>query len=166
MSSSANGVRAERQLYKIVRGSYSRREGDQKSFVDPETQRLTRRKSQPFVHYSARTTRNPNARDEVFMTDAEARAFGLHNLQRLHRGDNNTELPSGSVEELMERQLPADKAARIAMLIEEGNLIRKNRQLDAWRKRVFEAEVLTTELPNKRLDVVAALQHAGQQLGE
>lgn len=159
--SETNGTKAtqsDRRLYKIIRGSYSRREGFEKPHIDPETKRPTRRKSQPFAHYAARTTRNPDARDEVYMTDPEARAFGRHNLRELYRGNVQTDTVI-DVDELLKRELPTeDKHRVVEMLLEEGQLIKKRRQLDTWRDRVFQSELFDKELPNKRLEIVEWLQ--------
>jgi len=154
--------RTQRKLYKMLRGSYSRREGLDQPFVDPETNRPTKRRSKPFVHYAARTQRNPDAKDEVYLTDAEARAFGRHNLRSITpRDTRQKEVEEGVVEQMLERELPDDRTEKITMLIEEGQLIRKNSLLKLWRKRVFEAQIFDTELPTKRLDILDLLNQAG-----
>jgi len=152
----------QRRLYKMLRGSYSRREGFDQPFIDPETQKPTKRRSKPFVHYAARTQRNPDAKDEVYLTDAEARAFGRQNLREIIARDaRQQDVEEGVIEEMLERELPDDLHQKISMLIEEGQLIKKNSLLKLWRKRVFEAQIFTTELPTKRLDILDLLNQAG-----
>jgi len=152
----------QRRLYKMLRGSYSRREGFDQPFVDPESGKTTKRRSKPFVHYAARTQRNPDAKDEVYLTDAEARAFGRHNLREiLARDARPKEVEEGVIEQMLERELPDDRHEKITMLIEEGQLIRKNSLLKVWRRRVFEAQLFDTELPTKRLDILDLLNQAG-----
>ena len=152
----------QRRLYKMLRGSYSRREGFDQPFIDPETQKPTKRRSKPFVHYAARTQRNPDAKDEVYLTDAEARAFGRQNLREIIARDaRQQDVEEGVIEEMLERELPDDLHQKISMLIEEGQLIRKNSLLKVWRRRVFEAQLFDTELPTKRLDILDLLNQAG-----
>lgn len=153
--------KGERRLYRILRGSYSRREGDKQPHVDPESGKSTKRQVRPFVHYGARTQRNPTARDEVYMSDAEARAFGLHHLQSITPRDvrtRDTPMDQDTLEEMLSRDLPEDTKGKINMLIEEGQLIRKGSLLKVWRQRVFTAELLDVEVPSRRQDVLDLLQ--------
>lgn len=152
----------QKRLYKMLRGSYSRREGFDQPFVDPESGKTTKRRSKPFVHYAARTQRNPDAKDEVYLTDAEARAFGRHNLRAITPRDAKPkDVEEGLIEQMLERELPENRAEKITMLIEEGQLIKKNALLKLWRRRVFEAGIFDTELPTKRLDILDLLNQAG-----
>lgn len=72
------------QTYRIKRGSITLRHGPE--VKDVNSGKMVR----AHVTYQAKTAGSTDARDEVQLTDEQARKFGLNRLQRLHRGDNRT----------------------------------------------------------------------------
>jgi hypothetical protein len=66
----------ERKPYRLVRGHYSRRDGEPVTRRDNESGAPLGGKTRPYVHYQSKTTDNPHARDEVMLTDREAAALG------------------------------------------------------------------------------------------
>ena len=155
-----------RHPYKILRGSISRREGDVQRARDNETGQPTKRKVRPFVHYTAKTNRDPQARDEIMLTEREFEALGgKTKLRRLVQGNvvTETEDSVSSAEEPSARpvELSPDRAVRITQLIDEGQTIRGPGELKKWRERVLQAGVLTGEVPSRRQDLLDALHQAG-----
>lgn len=140
-----------RKPYRILRGAISRREGDAQSFIDPETGVRTKRKSQSFVHYSAKTPRNPGARDEIMLTPEEARRLTLSGMVL-------KELASSTIKSsLVVPDKPSIDRDVILSLIEEGQSVRGAKNIAQWREKVFKAGVIDSELPTRRQDLLDVL---------
>lgn len=158
---------AERHLYRILRGQYSRREGNPITHIDPDTNQPTRRKSKPFVHYAARTKENPDAKDEIMLTAVEAARYGMARLKKLHRRD----IKLNEADAAMEQEGPPaeDFAGRSRMdnvvsLIRIGEGVHGQRAISEWKRQVLAASVLTGPMPKSRDEVLQALRAVEQEL--
>lgn len=149
----------ERKPYRIIRGSLSRRDGPSIAPKD-EHGRLIEgaRTRRSFVHYMAKTEANPDARDEVELTDEEARAFGLARLTRLVRRNNVTieEAPSEEVADVSSLS-DDDFSANVTALLKEANSITGMAETAEFRRKVERAGVLS-QVPKRKADLIAALQ--------
>lgn len=151
-----------RRPYRIIRGQYSRREGSATTMVDPETNKpIPGRKSRKFVHYMARTPDNPNARDEIELSDSEARAFGLNKLQRLIRHDvktGSTPEDIGTVQAAANPFEGKDKKTVVEELLKAISGISGEKQLRDFKELVHNARVLTKPMPRSREALADALR--------
>ena len=142
----------ERRPYRLVRGHYSRREGDQVIIRDNETDQKTRLKAQPFVHYQAQTAENPRARNELMLTDREAEALKGRILplfrMNVRTGKDEPHDPQG------------EKTKSIEELIAIGMAVSGTKSLNDFRAMVLKAGYLKTmrTLPSKKHDLIAALK--------
>lgn len=150
----------ERKLYRITRGSLSRRDGKPVTPVDEHGNKIEGAQRRPsFVHYAARTPANPNAIDEVMLTDDEARAFGLSRLQRILRRNNVVieEAPTREADELDTAESDDDLSTRIAELLAESETVTGMAETAAFRRKVELAGVLK-DVPKRKAEIVTALR--------
>ena len=159
MAQQQNSTEATRRPYRILRGQYSRREGPPVVHIDPETNQPTRRKSRPFVHYSARTKDNADAKDEIMLTDAEARAYGMGRLKRLTQRDISTADEPGDSSPMPAAELESrPKVDIVASLIKIGEGVHGIRAIGEWKRSVMDARVLSGPLPKTRDEVLETLR--------
>ena len=139
-----------RMCYQIVRGSYSRREGDPVVMRDDKGNAI--KKSRQFVCYSPKTVLNPSAKDEIMLTASEARAFGLHKLKGplLGRGAATSQLA-----EPVSVSAPAADS-NIEQLIRDGQEATSVKKKREFRKAVIEADLLD-EVPEDHDAILGAL---------
>ncbi|MGE0366940.1 MAG: hypothetical protein AB7Q00_14530 [Phycisphaerales bacterium] len=150
-------VDTSRKLYKIVKGTYSRRDGEPVQVKDPRTGEVIKDangkalRKRAHVIYQAKSSTNPHARDEIYMTDVEAFRFGLHRLKQL---------VSSNVQTLDVENAASDEEDAqpeiIAALIEEGNVAAGPKAVKAWKEKVAKSKVLN-KVPDRKGDILEAL---------
>lgn len=154
----------ERRPYRIIRGSLSRRDGAVVYPMDEHGRRIENAKPKKgFVHYSAKTQANPDARDEVELTDAEALAFGLTRLQRISRRNIITETPDDApIKPISTTAIVSandeDFLGMVNKLIVMGNKATGMAEATEFRKRVENSGVLT-DVPKRKADIIEALKN-------
>lgn len=127
----------ERNPYRIKKGQFARQEeGD-------------------YRFYGAKVPGNMDAKDEVDLTDEEARRFGLGRLERLARRGSNTPrkevlTPPTTHDETVEDNV-------LAELLEMGDNAVGAAASRRFREAVIEAGVLE-EVPSKKDDILEALR--------
>lgn len=144
-----------RQPYKILRGQLSRRDGTPENITDDQGKLIRKGTRNSYVHYSARTIANPNARDEVDLTEEEARAFGLSRLSRLARRNQT----SARVEVKEPNHGGSEEDELLADLIEQGENLKGTKKFRAWREDVIAADILP-KVPREKAEILDALREA------
>lgn len=136
----------ERSLYRIKRGSFTRRDGPPVPIRDGKGN-ITGEEKQHIL-YSAKTLARMDARNEVYMTDEEADRFGRHKLERLIKSDIKTKpAPEEAV----------DGETVIAALIAEGEEATTKKEIRDWRKKVIDADLID-EVPTSKAAILKLLR--------
>lgn len=141
----------ERKPYRLIRGHYSRREGDAVALRDDKGAKLGV-KGQPYVRYQAATTENPNARNELLLTDREAEAL-KGRVMPLFRHNART-----GQEERHDPQ--AEPPKPLDELIATGMAVNGTKSLNDFRSMVLKSGHLKgmRTIPSKKHDLLAALR--------
>jgi hypothetical protein len=148
----------ERKLYRITRGSLSRRDGKTIIPVDDKGEKISGAKARPaFVHYAAKTMANPAAIDEVLLTDTEARAFGLSRLQRILRRNNTVIEEAPAAEAVEADESDDDFSSRVHELLEASERVTGMAETAEFRRKVEIAGVLA-DVPKRKADIITALR--------
>lgn len=148
----------ERKPYRLLRGHYSRREGDAVPMRDNETGKRVGGKSTPFVRYQAKTPENMNTRNELMLTDREAAALGYGTARSRVTPLGRHNVQTGGSEE-------AAHVKTLDELISLGMAVNGTKSLNDFRREVMESGYLigVRSIPNKKLEILALLrniQHA------
>lgn len=138
------GKEVERRPYLILSGQISRRDGPpaRRSSDDGKTATSSKKS---FVHYRPKSADHPDAINQVLLTEAEARAFGLHKLKGpLLKTEYKTGGNDDGAPEIMSVGVTPTRAQLpiIRRLIEMGENASTNSALSIWRREVVEARVL------------------------
>lgn len=155
----------ERKLYRIKRGSYTRRDGPETRIIDCNGHATGTLKAH--VTYCAKTMANRDAKDEVYMTDEEADKFGRHRLDRLLGQDIKIIQPKQAPADGIKKTKVADlkdgdmdtseAAAMIAALIKKGEKAKTPKEKRDFAKEVGNADLID-EVPDKHSDIIDALK--------
>jgi hypothetical protein len=144
-----------RMCYQIIRGSYSRREGDPVVVKDDRGNPI--KKSRQFVCYSPKTVLNPSAKDEIMLTATEARAFGMHKLKGPLFGRGAATSPLAEPVSVSTRsEAEAETGSNIEQLIRDGQEATSVKKKREFRKAVIEADLLD-EVPEDHDAILGAL---------
>lgn len=167
----------DRQLYRIKRGSYTRRDGPESKITDSHGNVTGMQRAH--VTYSPKTIANSQAKDEVYMSDIEADKFGRQKLERLVAQDIRTIEPRTlkKGEKLQESKAPLppgveisnaggradeedDAAATSKMilaLIKKGEKAKTPKEKRDFAKEVGNADLIE-EVPDKHAEILDALK--------
>lgn len=150
---------SERKPYRLVRGHYSRREGDSVAIRDSATNARTGMKAPPFVHYMARTVENPRSRDEIMLSDREAEAL-KGRVVPLFRTDVRTGETVRHDPALIIKPRPIDE------LITLGMAVSGTKSLNDFRAEVLKAGYLShmRTIPSRKHDILSALRKVQHDL--
>lgn len=155
----------DRKLYRIKRGSYTRRDGIESKIFDHNGKETGTLKAH--VTYCAKTMANRDAKDEVYMTDEEADKFGRNRLERLFQQDIKIIQPKVAsadgikktkVADLKDGDMDTSEAAElIAALIKKGEKAKTPKEKRDFAKEVGNADLID-EVPEKHADILDALK--------
>lgn len=141
MASPVSSKNEVRRPYLVLRGSISRRDGPPRRRADDGTaEGQVASGKGTFIHYRPKSADFPDAKNQVDLTDTEARAFGAHKLKSLLRADVQTgedPTPPEKTRRLTRRDLPL-----LDQLLIEGQNARQQQALGAWRRMLVESQVL------------------------
>lgn len=141
----------ERKPYKLVRGSFSRRDGNMVTLRDNETgQKIKGVQTREYVRYTARTADKPNARDEIMLSDKEAKALGKRVIPLVQ---GNVETREAFDRDHVQEQYTLDQ------LIATGQAVSGTKSLASFRDMVFKSGlILDKPVPNKKHDILNMLR--------
>jgi hypothetical protein len=146
----------ERQLYRIKRGSFTRRDGAERE--------ITNHRGEKTGTYKEHVLYSPQTINEVMLTDREADAFGRNKLDRLIRGDNKTDSsakklvvnpkPKDEEEEEADNEVDSKLAAK---LLRDGEKAKSPKEKRDFRKAVADADIID-DVPEKHADIMDLLK--------
>ncbi len=149
----------ERQLYRIKRGSFTRRDGAERAIIDHRGHETG--KYREHVLYSAKSMANMDAKDEVHMTDEEADKFGRHRLERLIGVGVNTIIAPATRTKTKKEEPKKEDDEEVTMiagtLFKDGQKAKSPKEKRDFRRAVVDADIID-DVPEKHTDILEVLR--------